>query len=104
MNFKHEIFFNDFSTTKFQSLHNNKSTARAGKHCNIFSEKTFKLYQKMGIKREVRADPGIDVPKAKKVKKTKTDANTNIKVEKKTENKVKKVGPQQKNQGLIWIT
>ena len=58
----------------------------------------------MGIKREVRADPGIDVPKAKKVKKAKSDANTNVKVEKKTENKVKKVGPQQKNQGIIWIT
>ena len=50
----------------------------------------------MGIKREVKADPG-DVPKAKKVKKAKAEV-------KKTENKVKKVAPQQKQQGITEIT
>jgi len=49
----------------------------------------------MGIKREVKADPG-DVPKAKKVKKAKAEVNKMV--EKKTENKVKKVAPQQKQQ------
>ena len=46
----------------------------------------------MGIKREVKADPG-DVPKAKKVKKAKKEGG---KLEKQTENKVKSVGPKQK--------
>ena len=52
----------------------------------------------MGIKREVKADPG-DVPKAKKVKKAKAEVNKMV--EKKTENKVKKVAPQQ---GITEIT
>ena len=55
----------------------------------------------MGIKREVKADPG-DVPKAKKVKKAKAEVNKMV--EKKTENKVKKVAPQQKQQGISEIT
>ena len=52
----------------------------------------------MGIKREVKADPG-DVPKAKKVKKAQKEGG---KVEKQTENNVKSVGPKkkEKKQGI----